>query len=125
MPKASEGRAPESSLGEHLARLRTTTGMSLRQVEEATNKEVSNAYLSQLENGKITKPSPNILHSLADVYKCSYEDLMERAGYFTVGAGDTRRRGKAAAFPVGDLSADEEKALLAYLAFYRDQQKEK
>lgn len=122
MPKASEGRSPEPTLGEHLARLRSATGMSLRQVEDATSKEVSNAYLSQLENGKITKPSPNILHSLADVYKCSYEDLMERAGYFTTSVGDTRRRGKVAAFPVGDLSADEEKALLAYLAFYRGQQ---
>jgi len=48
-------------------------------VEEATNKEVSNAYLSQLENDKITKPSPNILHALASVYKTSYEDLMARA----------------------------------------------
>ncbi len=125
MPKASEGRSPETTFGEHLARLRTATGFSLRQVEEATQKEVSNAYLSQLENGKIAKPSPNILHALADVYKCSYEDLMERAGYFTVGARDTRRRAKAAAFTVGDLSPDEETALLEYLAFYRQQHRNK
>jgi len=45
--------------------------MSLRQVEEATEKEVSNAYLSQLETGKIVKPSPNILHALARVYSTS------------------------------------------------------
>ena len=78
MDKASEGRSPESTLGEHLARLRTASGLTLRQVEEATQKEVSNAYLSQLEKGKITKPSPNVLHALADAYKTSYEDLMER-----------------------------------------------
>jgi transcriptional regulator with XRE-family HTH domain len=122
MPKASEGRSPEPTLGEHLARLRTTTGMSLRQVEDATSKEVSNAYLSQLENDKIAKPSPNILYALASVYKTSYEDLMARAGYFTQ-TDDARRRGRVAAFSVGELSADEENALLEYLAFYRKQRK--
>jgi len=49
--------------------------------EEATKKEVSNAYLSQLENNKIVKPSPNVLHALSLVYATSYEDLMRRAGY--------------------------------------------
>lgn len=125
MSKASEGRSPDSTLGEHLALLRTATGMSLRQVEEATNKEVSNAYLSQLETGKITKPSPNILHALAGVYKCAYEDLMEKAGYLTAEASDSRRRAKVATFAVGDLSPEEETALLEYLAFYRQQQNRK
>lgn len=64
------------TLGKHLASLRNAAQLSLRQVEEATNKEVSNAYLSQLENDKINKPSPNILHALSHVYSTSYEDLM-------------------------------------------------
>ena len=42
-----------NELGGLLADLRTAKGLSLRQVEEATDKAVSNAYLSQLENGKI------------------------------------------------------------------------
>jgi transcriptional regulator with XRE-family HTH domain len=94
--------------------------MSLRQVEEATKKEVSNAYLSQLENGKISKPSPNILHSLARVYSASYEDLMGRAGYFpSESEPEDRRRGKVAAFAIKNLTPEEEKALIAYLAFIR------
>jgi transcriptional regulator with XRE-family HTH domain len=56
------------ALGALLADLRTAKGMSLREVGEATGRAVSNAYLSQLENGKINKPSPNVLHSLAEVY---------------------------------------------------------
>jgi transcriptional regulator with XRE-family HTH domain len=42
--------------------------MTQRQVEEATEKQVSNAYLSQPETGKIQQPSPNILHALAELY---------------------------------------------------------
>src|SRR3990170_3728692 len=65
-----EGRPNE--LGSLLGDLRTAKGFSLREVEEATDKAVSNAYLSQLERGKIRKPSPNLLHSLAAVYGVPY-----------------------------------------------------
>ena len=51
--------APQSNaLGAFIRKARQDVSMSLRDVEEATNKEVSNGYLSQLESGKITKPSP-------------------------------------------------------------------
>jgi len=124
MKKVGDSRSPESTLGDHLARLRTASGLSLRQVEEATNKEVSNAYLSQLENDKIAKPSPNILHALASVYKTSYEDLMARAGYFPAGVTEGgRRQAKVATFAIGDLSKDEEDALIEYLAFIRKTRK--
>ena len=43
--------------------------MKLRDVEKASDKEISNAYLSQLETGKIEKPSPHVLHALAEVYR--------------------------------------------------------
>jgi len=77
-----------NELGGLLADLRTAKGLSLRQVEEATDKAVSNAYLSQLEKGKIRKPSPNVLHSLAAVYGASYEGLMEKVGYLLPSKGD-------------------------------------
>jgi transcriptional regulator with XRE-family HTH domain len=93
--------------------------LSLREVEQASEKVVSNAYLSQLEKGKISKPSPNILHALAAVYGASYEDLMSRAGYFTSEPAHAR----AATFSVSDVSPDEQKALLDYLAFLRHQRK--
>jgi transcriptional regulator with XRE-family HTH domain len=118
-------RSQEVSLGEYLARLRVAAGMSLRAVEEATDKEVSNAYLSQLEKGRIRKPSPNILHALARVYSVAYEGLMELAGYLTREpvAASTRRRGRAATFAIQNVTAEEEQALMDYLAFLRYKRK--
>lgn len=114
----------DDSLGAHLARLRRAAGLSLRQVEKATDKEVSNAYLSQLEKDKIAKPSPNILHALSRVYTASYEDMMKRAGYIT---SDTdaagQRRAKAATFAIQDLTPEEETILIDYLAFIREQKR--
>ena len=109
-----------NALGSLLADLRTAKGLSLRQVEEATDKAVSNAYLSQLEKGKIRKPSPNVLHSLAGVYAVPYEALMERAGYLLASEGNAAgRRKRLAAFAIDDLTAEEEEELLKYLAFLR------
>ena len=94
--------------------------LSLRQVEEATGKAVSNAYLSQLENGKIQKPSPNVLHSLSGVYGVPYEALMEKAGYLLPLEGNVgERKRRVAAFAIDDLTAEEEEELLKYLAFLR------
>jgi len=118
-PKPSEfvGRANE--LGAVLADLRGAKGFSLRQVEEATGKAVSNAYLSQLEKGKIKKPSPNVLHSLAEVYAVPYETLMEKAGYLLPSGKGGGRGRRLAAFAIDDLTAEEEEELLKYLAFLR------
>jgi len=107
-----------SELGAMLADLRTAKRLSLREVEEATGKAVSNAYLSQLENGKIKKPSPNVLHKLAEVYAVPYEALMEKAGYLLPSDGSRRRKGLAV-FAIDDLTAEEEEELLKYLAFLR------
>jgi len=109
-----------SQLGVLLGDLRRTRGFTLRQVEEATDRAVSNAYLSQLEKGKVQKPSPNVLHSLAAVYAVPYESLMEKAGYLlpsTMPA--TKRRKRLAAFALDDLTAAEEAELIKYLAFIR------
>lgn len=119
MAKLGE-RSSNDTLGAHLARLRAAADLTLRQVEEATEKEVSNAYLSQLENDKIAKPSPNILHALAQIYDTSYEDLMTRAGYLSADENTFgRRQAKLATHAVQGLTADEEATLLDYLAFIR------
>jgi transcriptional regulator with XRE-family HTH domain len=124
MVKTGAQRVSDDSFGAHLARLRTAAGLSLRQVEEATEKEVSNAYLSQLENNKIAKPSPNILHALARVYNASYEDLMNRAGYLSSEPNPSgRRQAKAATFAIQGLTPEEENILLDYLAFIRKQRR--
>ncbi|MHB9035021.1 MAG: helix-turn-helix domain-containing protein [Armatimonadota bacterium] len=115
---------PETSvaLGQYLRDLRTAQRMTLRAVEEASS--VSNAYLSQLENGKINKPSPHILHKLSEIYTVSYESLMERAGYISrSGKTETSaakgRSGQLAAFSQQELTPEEEDELLKYLAFLR------
>jgi transcriptional regulator with XRE-family HTH domain len=117
--KRGEFGEDAGALGALLADLRTAKGMSLREVEEATGKAVSNAYLSQLENGKISKPSPNVLHSLAEVYMVPYEALMEKAGYLLPPEGGGGRRKRLAIFAIDDLTAEEEEDLLKYLAFLR------
>ncbi len=117
--KRSEFLGQPNELGAVLADLRKAKGLSLREVEEASGKAVSNAYLSQLENGRIQKPSPNVLHSLADVYAVPYETLMERAGYLLPSKASGGRRRRLAAFAIDDLTAEEEEELLKYLAFLR------
>lgn len=106
--------SPKTPLGTYLADLRTAKRLSLRDVEEATDKAISNAYLSQLENGHVSKPHPNILHTLAQVYGVSYETLMEKAGYIAPGGSN-----RVPAFAIADLTKDEEEELLKYLAFLR------
>jgi HTH-type transcriptional regulator, competence development regulator len=110
------------SLGDYLKATRLGLEMKLREVEKATDKEISNAYLSQLETGKIEKPSPHVLHALAVVYRVSYEGLMERAGYIAPSKSPRpagAKHGSAATLSIDHLSSDEERALLEYLAFFR------
>lgn len=113
---------PAGTLGQHLAAIRRDRRFSLRQVEELTNKLVSNGYLSQIENGYISQPSPNILHALAQVYKSSYQQLMELAGYITAKPTKTGAHGQAATFSELNLTEQEETELLDYLRFIRQRQ---
>jgi transcriptional regulator with XRE-family HTH domain len=117
--KRAEFDSRPGELGALLADLRTAKGLSLREVEVATGKAVSNAYLSQLENGKIRKPSPNVLLSLAEVYAVPYEALMEKAGYLLPSPNGSGKRKRLAVFAIDDLTAEEEEELLKYLAFLR------
>ena len=112
-----------TALGSFLASIRGDRKLTLRQVEEATGKKVSNAYLSQIENDKIQKPSPNVLHALADLYAISYSALMEMAGYITTSRADSERHGRVATFAEHNLTTEEESELLDYLKFMRTRKK--
>ena len=117
------GRGP---LGQYLWDLRQASGMSLREVEESA--DVSNAYLSQLETGKIAKPSPDVLHRLAETYasrlprnahvSSSFERMMELAGHI-LPEKKVARKGRLPTFVKEELTAEEEEELLKYLAFLR------
>jgi transcriptional regulator with XRE-family HTH domain len=123
--RADAGGLSRSALGRLLADLRAAKRLSLRQVESATDRYVSNAYLSQLEQGKIQQPSPSILQRLAVVYAVPYETLMEKAGYLLPSESSERggRRKRLAAFAIDDLTAEEEEKLLEYLAFLRSRKR--
>ena len=99
--------------------------MSLRRVEEGSRKEISNAYLSQLENGKITKPSPNVLSTLADIYEIDYVQLRELAGYLPARTerDASERHGRVATFAEHNLTQSEEGELLEFLKFIRSRKR--
>lgn len=126
--KATETNTPKParpSLGTFLMTIRTGKNLTLRQVEEGTNRVVSNAYLSQIENDRIQQPSPNMLLALADLYDIDYGNLMELAGYVTQTRTRTAgaRHGRAATFADQNLTDEEEAKLLEYLGFLRHSKK--
>ena len=125
MSKTDDGQPARLPLGPYLASVRADRGLSLREVEKATNKVVSNGYLSQVENNQIKKPSPNILHALAELYSVSYEDLMERAGFAmpTRARSVNQRHGRIATFAGQNLTEEEEAELVRYLGFMRSRRK--
>ncbi|OYY77191.1 MAG: transcriptional regulator [Sphingomonas sp. 28-62-20] len=118
--KTTDAGRPDA-LGRYLKSVRLGLDLSLRDVEEATGKEVSNAYLSQLETGKINKPSPHILYALSTALGVPYETLMERAGYIAPSRdrAEGAKHGRAATFAIDNLTQDEEQALLDHLAYIR------
>jgi len=109
------------TLGQYLASIRLDRKLSLRQVEERSNKAVSNAYLSQLETGKILQPNPTVLNALAEIYNISYMQLMKLAGYMppTASSEPTQRHGRLATFAEHNLTQDEEAELMKYLQYIR------
>lgn len=111
-------------LSEVLRELRSAKGLSLRQVEKKTG--ISNAYLSQLENGKIEKPSPHILHKLAEIYDTSYEDIMKLAGYLQKREGEKVRdhvMSDVAFSAMQDLSPEEKEEILRFIDYLRSKRR--
>jgi transcriptional regulator with XRE-family HTH domain len=104
------------TLSRFLRLARERHSLSLRSVEEQTG--VSNAYLSQLEHGRIRQPSPVILHKLSELYGISYADVMRLAGYPFPGSRERDEKPQALA-RFGDVTPDEERALMEYLEFLR------
>lgn len=107
----------KNTLGDFLKASRNAKRLSLRDVEREIG--VSNAYLSQLESGKIRTPSPTILHKLASLYDVSYRDLMQLAGYPVPGVKELTTARFASR--IGPVTEDEEEELIKYLALLRAQ----
>jgi transcriptional regulator with XRE-family HTH domain len=107
----------EVSLGEALRQIREMNSFTLRAVERMTG--VSNAYLSQLERGKIDKPSPGFLFKLAEAYGVPYDQLMEKAGYISRDTVDTARRPNllTTALASLNLTPEEEREVVNYATY--------
>lgn len=118
-------------LGQVLRAIRAGKGKTLREVEKGT--DISNAYLSQLETGKVENPSPAILSKLAEFFEVPYESLMEAAGYIrsrdSVEQKDRTKERRLSPLEYAMLGAeltDEEQELVAdYIGFVRSQRQKK
>lgn len=119
----SSSATNSEALGGYLKSTRRALGMTLRGVETATQKSVTNGYLSQIEGGDVRQPSPRILHRLAEAYGIEYNDLMSRAGYLVESTSTAPQSGASInGFPLralDDLNAEETKAVLEYLEFIK------
>lgn len=59
---------------------RLALGYTLRDVEAITDGEISNAYLSQFENGKIKNPSAFVIICLCAAYAIPFAEALEWLG---------------------------------------------
>jgi transcriptional regulator with XRE-family HTH domain len=98
-----------------------TLGKTLKSTRE---NGISNAYLSQLENDKIKKPSASILYKLANVYKIDLNVLLYASGIIekkdlTEVKPKQSLLEREIAFYKDKLSEDEEKEVLDFIKFLR------
>lgn len=111
------------SLGSTLKEARELIPLTLRQVEEATG--ISNAYLSQLENDKIKKPSANVLYKLASAYKIELNTLLSAAGIIEKSAkkeSNTETNNEwlnRLAFYADNFSEEQQNEILEYIKFMK------
>ena len=110
------------TFGNILRQARDLKKLSLRTVEEMSG--ISNAYLSQLENDKIKKPSADILHKLARIYKVDFNYLLHIAGLVEKSSSENISFGKFV-FSKENLSKEEEEELVNYLKWMRERDKKK
>ncbi|WP_421940634.1 helix-turn-helix domain-containing protein [Pedobacter sp.] len=110
------------SLGKILKDARELKGISLRELEIQSG--ISNAYLSQLENDKIKKPSANTLYRLSELFNMNFDDLMVSAGIVEKKKESTVQTGCFAfSSAMGDLTEEERDKIIEYLKFLRHQTK--
>ena len=119
-PREYDGRMPKT-LGEVLKQARLRKGWSLREAQTHTG--VHNAHISQIETGNITQPGAALLWSFADAYGLDYARLLRLAGHTTKdkAAGGRRSLAGAALHALDDLTPEEQREVLEYMAQLRRQ----
>lgn len=112
--------------GAYLKAVREAVGLTLRGVEDRTNRIVKNGYLSQIEKGVINRPSPGILYELAQAYGISYRELLIRTGHRVPDEQVAPERRAQVDLPLRafeDLDAEDRQTLIEYAAFLRQRKK--
>lgn len=115
--------AKVEKLGELLADARKRSNLTLRAVQDTVG--VSNAYLSQLETGKVQSPSPIVLHKLSELYKIPYATVMGVAGYPLPQNVNNWNDSERLVARIGKTTVEEEDAIVEYLRFIRSQKSRK
>lgn len=113
--------ASADQLGLYLRSARTRKGLTLRDVERETG--VSNAYLSQLEGGKIKQPSPAVLQKLADFLEADFMKVMRLAGHPVPVASQPSGTLQDLAQRIGRVTPDEADKIAEYVEFLRSKRK--
>jgi transcriptional regulator with XRE-family HTH domain len=113
-------------LGAVLRRLRQQRGWSLRDVEAKTGGKVHNAYLSQIESGKILRPSLETLVQLSLAFDIDFWTLATESGLIPE---DAPEKPKASRQPhpletisrsrVADLTFDELEQISEFIDFVK------
>jgi|GEM_PF-1392050 len=104
-----------------------TVREAIKSKELEEQSAVSRGYLSQLEAGRYTNPSPYKLKALALIYNIPYELLMNKAGYLD----ETSKKVKEdASFTlmlkeVQDMTAHERESVLNYIEFVKSRRNQK
>lgn len=111
------------SLGSSLKKSRELLGLTLKQVETETG--ISNAYLSQLENDKIKKPSASVLYKLSSMYKIDLNGLLETSGVVKRAKPEEKKISNEwlnrLAFYTDDLSPEQQEDILKYIKYVKQQ----
>lgn len=116
--------ASDQTFSRLLKQLRENQGLSLRQIEGVTG--VSNAYLSQIESGKVGPPSPRIIEKLASALDYPYVELMRAAGHLSDEViHEPMLRLGSTTVSLADLTADDQRQLLGFVEQLRRKRSEK
>lgn len=108
-------------LGLYLRSARTSKSLTLRDVERETG--VSNAYLSQLEGGKIKQPSPAVLQRLAAFLEADFMEVMRLAGHPVPAVTQPNRTLQDLSRRIGHVTSDEADKIAEYVEFLRSKRK--
>lgn len=117
---SSKARRP-TKLGRELRRVRKTQGKTLRDIERRS--KLNNGYLSQVERGDVTHPSPPVLRKLAKGYDVPFAVLLRWAGYVPDDDLNLTPNQAVALSTLGDPTTEELRALKEIVAVLRRRQK--